>query len=293
MSVIETKGLTKSYGKSRGIVDVNLSVESGEVFGFIGPNGAGKSTTIRTLLGLIRPTGGTATIFGKSCWHHPEVRRDLGYLPSEVFYYDKMRVIDLLNYSASFYKKDCTERIHELAGILDLDLKRKINRLSYGNRKKVGIVQGLLHDPKLVILDEPTGGLDPLIQQNFFQLIRREKERGVTVFFSSHILSEVQKLCDRVAFIKEGRIIRIEKISTLQENNYKRINLAAKNAIDKETFHIEGISALMVKNNQASFMFKGDLNPLIQRIASLDLLNLSINEPDLEEIFLHYYEKGR
>ena len=165
MSVIEIKNLTKSYGKSRGIVDVNLSVEQGEIFGFIGPNGAGKSTTIRTLLGLIYPTSGSATIFGQSCTEHPQVRKEIGYLPSEVFYYDNMRVIDLLKYSASFYKKDCTKRIAELAAIMDLDLKKKIDDLSFGNKKKVGIVQGLLHQPKLILLAEPTSGLDPLMQQ--------------------------------------------------------------------------------------------------------------------------------
>ena len=201
MNVIEIKNLTKSYGKSRGITDVNLNVEQGEIFGFIGPNGAGKSTTIRTLLGLIYPSAGSATIFGKSCIQHPEVRKELGYLPSEVFYYDNMRVMDLLKYSASFYNKNCTKRINELAEVMDLDLKKKIDDLSFGNKKKVGIVQGLLHEPKLIILDEPTSGLDPLMQQKFFELIEQENKKGATVFFSSHILSEVQRMCSRGAFI--------------------------------------------------------------------------------------------
>lgn len=291
MSVIEMRHLTKRYGKARGIENVNLNVEQGEIFGFIGPNGAGKSTAIRTLLGLIRPTSGSATIFGKSCIDHPEVRKDLGYLPSEVFYYDNMKVIDLLKYSASFYKKDCTERIHELAEVMDLDLKKKIDDLSYGNKKKVGIVQGLLHEPKLIILDEPTGGLDPLMQQKFFDLIRQENEKGATVLFSSHILTEVQKMCDRVAFIKEGKIIKIEKISTLQENNYKKISLEAKAAISPAVFNIEGVSSLNVKDKAANFIFKGDVNVIVGKLAAIDLRNVSIEEPDLEEIFLHYYEK--
>lgn len=291
MSVIEIKNLTKNYGKSRGIVDVNLNVEQGEIFGFIGPNGAGKSTTIRTLLGLIYPGEGSATIFGKSCIEHPEVRKEVGYLPSEVFYYDNMKVIDLLKYSSSFYKKDCTQRIHELAEIMNLDLKKKIDDLSFGNKKKVGIVQGLLHEPKLIILDEPTSGLDPLMQQKFFELIEEENKKGATVFFSSHILSEVQRMCSRVAFIKEGRIIKVEKMSTLKENNYKRISVEAKSDIPKEYFNISGVNSLQVKSNSAKFIFKGDVNLIMKKIAEMELHNISIEEPDLEEIFMHYYEK--
>lgn len=291
MNVIEIKNLTKNYGRSRGITNVNLCVEQGEIFGFIGPNGAGKSTTIRTLLGLIYPSSGTATIFGKSCASCPEVKREVGYLPSEVFYYENMRVIDLLRYSASFYKKDCTTRIHELADAMDLDLHKKIDDLSFGNKKKVGIVQGLLHEPRLIILDEPTGGLDPLMQQKFFDLIAGENKKGATVFFSSHILSEVQKMCSRVAFIKGGRIIRTEKMSDLQENSYKRIHLEAKEPILPSYFAMNGVSDLKVEGNAAGFIFNGNINPVMQKIAALDLRNVSIEEPDLEEIFLHDYGK--
>ncbi|MDI6618941.1 MAG: ABC transporter ATP-binding protein [Clostridiales bacterium] len=291
MSVIETKNLTKSYGKARGIIDVNLNIEEGEIFGFIGPNGAGKSTTIRTLLGLIYPTSGSATIFGRSCIDHPEIRKEVGYLPSEVFYYDNMKVCDLLKYSASFYKKDCTKRINELAEIMDLDLKKKIDDLSFGNKKKVGIVQGLLHEPKLIILDEPTSGLDPLMQQRFFELIEQENKKGATVFFSSHILSEVQKMCSRVAFIKEGKIIKLEKMSTLQENSYKRISIEAKSSISKGIFNISGVNGLKIKNNTASFIFRGNINTIIKSISQIELSNISIGEPDLEEIFMHYYAK--
>jgi len=291
MSVIEMKKLTKNYGKARGIIDVDLNVEQGEIFGFIGPNGAGKSTAIRTLLGLIYPTSGSATIFGKNCTLYPEVRKELGYLPSEVFYYDNMKVIDLLKYSASFYKKDCTKRINELAEIMDLDLKKKIDDLSFGNKKKVGIVQGLLHEPKLIILDEPTSGLDPLMQQKFFELIDQENKKGSTVFFSSHILSEVQKMCSRVAFIKEGKIIKLEKMSTLQENNYKRIKLEAKAAISKDYLQMAGVSKLELKGRSAEFIFKGNINAIMKKITDIELSNISIDEPDLEEIFMHYYTK--
>ena len=291
MNVIETDHLTKSYGRSRGIIDVNLKVEEGEIFGFIGPNGAGKSTTIRTLLGLIYPSSGRATIFGKSCTEHPEVRSEVGYLPSEVFYYDNMRVIDLLRYSASFYKKDCTRRIHELAEIMDLDLKKKIDDLSFGNKKKVGIVQGLLHEPRLIILDEPTSGLDPLMQQKFFELIAQENKKGATVFFSSHILGEVQKMCSRVAFIKEGRIIRLEKMSDLQENSYKRIRLETRETVSGGDFRMDGVSDLTVEGNTVNFIYQGNINAILRKIAGMELRNLSIEEPDLEEIFLHYYTR--
>lgn len=291
MSVIEIKNLTKSYGKSRGIMDVNLNVEEGEIFGFIGPNGAGKSTTIRTLLGLIYPEKGSATVFGKNCIDNPEVKNQIGYLPSEVFYYDGMKVIDLLKYSASFYKKDCTKRINELAEIMNLDLKKKIDDLSYGNRKKVGIVQGLLHEPKLIILDEPTGGLDPLMQQKFFELIEDESKKGATVFFSSHILSEVQRMCSRVAFIKEGKIIKIEKMSDLKENNYKKFTVDAKHNIQREYFNIAGVNNLKVEGNSAKFIYSGDVNIILKKVSEIELKNISIEEPDLEEIFMHYYEK--
>jgi ABC-2 type transport system ATP-binding protein len=292
MNVIEINKLTKSYGKSRGIVDVSFHVEEGEIFGFIGPNGAGKSTTIRTLLSLIYPTSGSAKIFGKDIIRHgPEIKKEIGYLPSEVFYYDNMKVLDLLKYSASFYKKDCTKRIKELAEILELDLTKKIDDLSLGNKKKVGIVQGLLHEPKLIILDEPTSGLDPLMQQKFFELLEKENKKGATILFSSHILSEVQRLCDRVAIIKDGRIVQVEKISTLKENNYKKIKFETKANLEQGYFSDTGINQLEIKGNVVSFMFKGDINPIMKKIAEIEIANIWIEEPSLEEIFMHFYKK--
>lgn len=292
MNVIEIKNLTKSYGKSRGIVDVSFNVEEGEIFGFIGPNGAGKSTTIRTLLSLIYPTSGSATIFGKDCIKYaPEIAKEVGYLPSEVFYYDKMKIIDLLKYSASFYKKDCSKRINELAEIMDLDLNKRIDDLSFGTKKKVGIVQGLLHEPKLIILDEPTSGLDPLMQQKFFDLLLEENEKGATILLSSHILSEVQRLCNRVAIIKDGKIIRIEKISDLTEHNYKKFKLELKQDINKDYFQIVGINNLEIESKKVSFLFKGNINLMMKRLAYIEMTNILIEEPSLEEIFLHYYEK--
>jgi ABC-2 type transport system ATP-binding protein len=292
MSIIEVNKLTKYYGKARGIVDVSFNVEDGEIFGFIGPNGAGKSTTIRLLLSLIYPSSGSATIFGKDCIEYGhELRQEIGYLPSEVFYYEGMKVLDLLKYSASFYTKDCTERLYELADIMELDLKRRIDDLSYGNKKKVGIVQGLLHRPKLLILDEPTSGLDPLMQRKFFDLIREENERGATVFFSSHILSEVQRLCSRVAIIKEGSIINIQDIKTLQKDKYKKIRIVTSGADDKH-FEVPGVSNLEKAEAEGviSFFFRGDINFITRLISEKEIVDVTIEEPTLEEIFMHYYE---
>lgn len=289
MSLIEITHLSKYYGKSRGIEDVSLQVEEGEIFGFIGPNGAGKSTTIRLLLSLIYPTSGSATIFGKDVIQFgPEIRQEIGYLPSEVFYYDKMKVIDLLKYSASFYKKDCTQRIHDLAELMELDLKRRIDDLSYGNKKKVGIVQGLLHSPKLIMLDEPTAGLDPLMQQRFFDLVLEENQKGVTVFFSSHILSEVQRLCNRVAIIREGEIVTIEDIKTLQHDNYKKIRVTV-DGLDPAVFDINGATNLQKEDGEITFFFKGDINQVIRQIGAQPVSDVLIEEPTLEEIFMHYY----
>ncbi|KAA8827175.1 ABC transporter ATP-binding protein [Bifidobacterium tissieri] len=223
---ISTSHLTKRYGKARGIEDVNLTVLPGEIFGFIGPNGAGKSTTIRTLLGLIHKTSGEASIFGWDCEKdRTRILQQVGYLPSEVFYYDGMRARDLLSYAASFYRVDCTARIRELAVKLNLNLDQKVEDMSLGNRKKIGIVQGLMHSPSLIILDEPTSGLDPLVQRVFFDLMLEERSRGATILFSSHILSEVQRICDRVAIIREGRIIATQSVADLRRSAVKRVTV--------------------------------------------------------------------
>jgi len=287
-AAIETKKLTKYYGKARGIIDVDMQVEEGEVFGFIGPNGAGKSTLIRTLLGLIHKTSGEAYLLGKDCEKEQvNILAEVGYLPGEVFYYDNMKALDVLRYSASFYPKDCMPRIRELADILELDLNKKIEDMSLGNKKKVGIVQGLLHSPRLIFLDEPTSGLDPLMQRTFFDLIRRENERGVTVLFSSHILSEVQRICDRVAIIKEGRIISQQRIDDLRQNSYKRVNLTTQTVLDN--FTLPGAADVAIDEHHVSFIYRGDVNSLFAALAAIPLANADVAEPELEEIFLHYY----
>ena len=295
MNTIEIHNLTKNYGKAHGITDVSFTVKQGEIFGFIGPNGAGKSTTIRTLLGLIKPTSGSAKIFGKDILTHGSmIREEVGYLPSEVFYYDNMRVIDLLTYSASFYKKsqhDIALRRDELVKKLDLDVTKKIDDLSYGNRKKVGIVQCLQHTQKLIILDEPTGGLDPLMQQTFFTILQEHHTQGATILFSSHILSEVQKLCDRVAIIKDGRIIQVDTMKDLRKHSYVRVRLEPTAPIKKNDMQLPGMSNIHIENGNYSFLYRGDINVITKRVAHFQLKSVYIEEPDLEEIFLHYYQK--
>jgi len=294
MSIIETVNLTKSYGKSRGIIDVNLRIAQGEIFGFIGPNGSGKSTTIRTLLAFTYPNSGSAKIFGKNCFSDSaEIKRDVGYLPAEVNYYDDMKVRDLLAYSAKFYQKDCKTRIHYLSNLFEMDLSKRIDSLSSGNKKKVAIVQALLHEPKLLILDEPTGGLDPLMQNIFFELLKEENKRGTTIFFSSHILSEVEKLCDQVAIIKEGKILTVQSVEKLRNNKFKRFKVEFQGMESAKAFDLalDGIKDLNIENQHVEFLFNGKINDIISRLAQEDVINLLIEEPSLEEIFIHYYEK--
>ena len=280
--------LTKHYGKHRGINNLSFSVNQGEFFGFIGPNGAGKSTTIRTLMGLIRPTGGSASIFDLDCHSKASViARDVGYLPSENSYYENMKVRELLQYTADLYGMDCKTKMKELADRLNLDLSRKIADLSLGNKKKVGIVSAIMTSPKLIIMDEPTSGLDPLIQQAFYE----ETSRGATVFFSSHVLSEVQKLCDRVAILKEGQLIGIQSIKELRESGYKKVSLSAKEAIPRDFFDLSGIAnyAETADKTSVSFMYNGNITAIIDKLHLLHLDDVLLEEPSLEEIFMHYY----
>ena len=284
--------LTKHYGKHRGINNLSFSVNQGEFFGFIGPNGAGKSTTIRTLMGLIRPTGGSASIFDLDCHSKASViARDVGYLPSENSYYEDMKVRELLQYTADLYGMDCKTKMKELADRLNLDLSRKIADLSLGNKKKVGIVSAIMTSPKLIIMDEPTSGLDPLIQQAFYDILKEENSRGATVFFSSHVLSEVQKLCDRVAILKEGQLIGIQSIKELRESGYKKVSLSAKEAIPRDFFDLSGIAnyAETADKTSVSFMYNGNITAIIDKLHLLHLDDVLLEEPSLEEIFMHYY----
>lgn len=287
---IELSGLTKFYGKHRGVSDLTFQVARGDIFGFIGPNGAGKSTTIRCLLALIFPTGGSARIFGRDCIQcAPELAASIGYLPAEPAYYEQMTVREQLDYAAELYGKAGKNRIQELCDRMSLDPKRKIRELSLGNRKKVGIVAALLHSPELLILDEPTGGLDPLVQHTFHEILREENKKGVTVFFSSHVLSEVQKICSRVAIIKEGELIGIQNIREFSEVGYKKIELVAKNDIPGGYFDVDGVADFRQSGNNVSFLFRGDLNEMLERICRLRVKDVLVGEPPLEDVFMHYY----
>lgn len=291
--VIEINDLSKFYGKARGIEHVNLEVGEGEIFGFIGPNGAGKSTTIRILMNLIFPSGGNARIMGLDVIRDTKkIKSELGYIPSDANAYSSMDVLEFLSYCARFYpEKNGLQRITELSKLFDLDLKRKIADLSMGNKKKVSIVQSLLHSPKLLIVDEPTTGLDPLMQSVFFDVLRSENQKGMTIFFSSHVLSEVQLLCKKVAIIKEGKIIQQEDIETLRKKQLKKVTAEFANSLNAEEFQLSGIEKLSIgPGNNLSFLYSGNINMLVQFLSGKQIVNLMIEEPSLEEIFMHYYK---
>lgn len=291
--IIDITDLSKFYGKNRGIENVSIGIREGEIFGFIGPNGAGKSTTIRILLNLIFPTSGSARIFGMDVVRDTQrIKRHIGYIPSDANAYNSMNVNEFLSYCIRFYRVlNGAKRIEELSELFELDLKRKISELSMGNRKKVSIIQSLLHKPKLLILDEPTNGLDPLMQSKFFELLREENRKGMTIFFSSHILNEVQMLCKRVAIIKEGKIIKIEDIETLRKKQLKKVHIEFEDRFIEEDFYIPGMDHIISRfDNMISFMYSGDINEIIALLGGQRMVTLTIEEPSLEEIFMHYYE---
>lgn len=291
MPVIEAENLTKYYGKSRGVEGVTFSVEEGEIFGFIGPNGAGKTTTIRLLLGLIFPTSGRASIFGRDVVKEgKEIRKGVGYIPGEVSFYPGVTVEEFLRYSSSFYESVDESYVKKLCNIFSLDTGKRIRELSMGNRKKVAIVQALMHRPKLLILDEPTNGLDPIVQSTFFEILKEEKERGTTIFFSSHILSEVERLCDRVAMIKNGRIVKIESVENLKKEKYKVVRIREGNFEMLEK--LPEVVHLKIENSVAEFLFSGTTEKLIEILQRLKPSDFWVEEPSLEEIFMSYYREG-
>ena len=302
MQAIEINKLTKNYGRARGIADLSLQVEEGAFFGFIGPNGAGKSTTIRTLLGFIRPSAGSAAVFGRDIVRESEEIRALtGYLPSEAQFHHGMKVRDILKLSAALRGADCHAEASLLCERLQLDVTRKAEDLSFGNRKKVAIVCALQHKPKLLILDEPTSGLDPLMQHAFFEIIRERHAEGATVFLSSHILSEIEHNCTKAAIIREGTVIAHDAVSALAGKKARRVTLRGdvQAALQEELqtlpgvrdFH--GLSPSAEKGRAADsmhFLFDGKTAELLQMLAASGVQDVTIAEPDLEEIFMHYYE---
>ena len=285
-----TEQLTKYYGKARGIKNLDLSVGQGEFFGFIGPNGAGKSTTIRTLLGLITANSGTAKVLGMdpAGRDRKEILRRVGYLPSDTALYAGLTVKDMLKLSAGLRGRDCGRQAAELCERLQLEPGKKVEDLSFGNRKKVGIVCALQHEPELLILDEPTGGLDPLMQHEFFSILQERNREGVTVFLSSHVLSEIQRYCSRAAVIREGSIVACDSVDMLSQTSAKRIIL--RGSIQRED--LPEVREWTEIGGTVSFLYSGDMNELIRVIAKGQVEDLTIAEPDLEAIFLHFYGKG-
>ena len=290
--IIDITDLSKFYGKARGIEHINLEIGEGEIFGFIGPNGAGKSTTIRILMNLIFPTGGSARIMGMDVIRDTKkIKMQVGYIPSDASAYSSMNVHEFLSYCIRFYNvQNGAQRISELSELFELDLTRQITDLSLGNRKKVSIIQSLLHSPKLLILDEPTTGLDPLMQSVFFELLHSENKKGMTIFFSSHILGEVQMFCKRVAIIKGGKIIQIEDIDNLRKKQLKKVSVELGH-LSTESLSIQGVENVITgPGNTLSFMYSGNINELVNFLSGKKIINLMIEEPSLDEIFLHYYK---
>lgn len=288
MNAIKTENLTKYYGKSRGIIDVNLTVKQGDFFGFIGPNGAGKSTTIHTLLGLISATSGEAEIFGKDiAKHKTENLAEIGYLSSEAMLYNSMTVKDIIELSAKLRKKDCKNQAKLLCERLELDTSKKIEELSFGNRKKVAIICALQHNPTLYILDEPTSGLDPLMQREFYSILKERNESGATVFLSSHILSEVERYCKSAAVIREGKLLISDSVENLGHTGIKRVTLRGIADIPK----IDNMRDVKIENDTTSFLYTDKPNMLLKELSMLSFTDLTITDPDLDEIFMHYYER--
>lgn len=289
MEAIRLEKVTKYYGRSRGVIEIDLSVKKGEFFGFIGPNGAGKSTTIRSLVGLIGIDSGRGEIFGKEIGKgKPEILENIGYLPSETLFYPGMKVKDVIKLSAALHRKDCRAEANLLCERLMLDTAKKVQELSFGNRKKLGIVCALQHNPRLCILDEPTSGLDPLMQKEFFSILREKNEKGTTIFLSSHILSEIKNNCSRAAIIREGRIIACDSIENLSQTNTKHVTVKGRVDLSK----LQGVYDLQYSGDMMNFLFDGDIGELIALLSKTEISDLTISEPELETIFMNYYLDG-
>jgi ABC-2 type transport system ATP-binding protein len=291
MSVIETERLTKYYGRHRGIVDVDLTVEAGEIFGFLGPNGAGKTTTIRLLLDLIRPTSGRARVFGIESTADPvAIHRRIGYLPGEFALFDRLTGGQTIEYYGNLRGGVDRRRQADLMAQFDLDPSRRFREYSKGNKQKVGLVIALQHRPELLILDEPTAGLDPLVQQTFFQVVRDAVAEGATVFLSSHILDEVERTCQRVAIIRDGRLVKVDRVAALRDLAHHEVDLRFPGPVPAaELAAIPGVSEVVATDGQVHLRIAGDLGPLIAAAARHHVIDLTSREPTLEETFLAQY----
>ena len=290
MGILEIKNLTKYYGKVRGVENLSLELKLGEVFGFIGPNGAGKSTTIRSVMNLINKTSGKVLIEGKEFERNNiELKEKIGYLPSEIYLYEDLTAKEMLDYHESFYKKDIHARRVELVELLELDETKKIEDLSLGNLKKLGIILALMHNPKILILDEPTSGLDPIMQNTFYNLLTEEKKKGTTILYSTHILSEVSKICDRVGIIKDGSLIKVETIKDLTEKSLSFVTITS-NEVEKI---IKDLNLNNVSKEENTIKFANSLSDdvLIKKLSNYKIEKILVEEAPLEDMFLHYYKK--
>ncbi len=293
-NIIHIDMLNKSYGKNRGIIDISMDVKKGDIFGFLGPNGAGKSTTIRSLLGLIKINSGNATIFDLDIkTKSKEIINKIGYMPSEAMFYPSMKVSEIIKFAADVRGIDATLEASKLCERLKVDTKKRIDELSLGNRKKVSIVCAMQHKPELFIFDEPTSGLDPLMQTEFFKLVKEYNEAGTTCLLSSHVLSEVRQYCNKAAIIKDGRIVCIDSIEKLAHTDSKKIKIEGMSKDDIEASQLSGISGVLEEKikdaTKLEFTYQGDINKLIKTVAGKTITNISIEEPSLEDVFMHYY----
>ena len=289
--MLKIKDLTKYYKNNLGVEKVNIELNGGEIFGFIGPNGAGKSTTIKCILNFLNKNNGEIYLENKLIDKKDYLfKENIGYLPSEIHLYEDLTVKQMLDYSASFYKKDLTDKINELVSIFEVDLDKKIDELSFGNLKKVGIILALMHSPKLLILDEPTSGLDPLMQEKFFELLKDEKQKGTTIFFSSHNLSEVKKVCDRVGIIKNGTVIEVDTVKNLSKNNYVVITIKSKD-VKKINLPLKNMRIKSMKDSELVFNYKGDINKIINALNDYEIDKLLIEEMAIDDVFMHYYKE--
>ena len=288
-NILEIKHLKKYYGKIKGVEDVSISLKEGEVYGFIGPNGAGKSTTIRTIMNLINKTSGEILISGRILNKNDlEIKKIIGYLPSEIHLYDDLTVKQMLDYHASFYSNDLTNRRKELVKLLKIDESKRIEDLSLGNSKKVGIVLALMHEPKLLILDEPTSGLDPIMQNVFYDILLQEKEKGTTILYSTHILSEVTKICDRIGFIKDGKIIKEDTVSNILNNSTTYLTIES-DEVEKIKNDLK-LNVIYEDKNTVKFINNINTNELLKKIIKYDIKKILIEEPTIEDLFIGFYK---
>jgi len=288
--MLRIENLTKYYKNNLGVKKINIELKEGEIFGFIGPNGAGKSTTIKCILKFLNSNGQiylNNKVINKKDYLFKE---NIGYLSSEIHLYDDLTVKQMIDYSASFYKKDLTNRINELVSIFEIDLDKKIDELSFGNLKKIGIIFALMHSTKLLILDEPTSGLDPLMQEKFFELLKTEKQKGTTIFFSSHNLSEVKKVCDRVGIIKNGTVIEVDTVKNLSRNNYVVITIKSKE-VKKINLPLKNMHIKSMEKDEIVFNYKGDINKIINALNDYKIDKLLIEEMAIDDVFMHYYKE--